>query len=71
MAYLEGWFVEPSHRGRGIGAALLSGAEERARESGCTEFASDTEIDNTAAAEAHRALGFVEAERVVCFRKTL
>jgi aminoglycoside 6'-N-acetyltransferase I len=38
---------------------------------GCTELASDTELENRASAAAHRALGFEEAGRVVCFRKAL
>lgn len=28
VGYLEGWYVQPSHRGQGIGRALLSAAEE-------------------------------------------
>lgn len=38
---------------------------------GCTEFASDTGIDNFYAQALHRALGFEETERVVFFRKVI
>lgn len=71
VAYLEGWFVESAARGRGVGAALVKAAEEWARAQGCTEFASDTEIDNTASASAHERLGFEEINRIICFRKEL
>lgn len=71
VAYLEGWFVEAEYRGRGVGALLLAAVEDWARAQGCTELASDTELHNTASQAAHRALGFTEVDRIVCFRKTL
>jgi aminoglycoside 6'-N-acetyltransferase I len=71
VAYLEGWFVESLSRGKGVGAALVRGAEDWARRQGCTELASDTEIDNAASASAHERLGFEEINRIICFRKAL
>jgi aminoglycoside 6'-N-acetyltransferase I len=71
VAYLEGWYVEPGMRRRGVGGALVRAAEEWGRSQGCTELGSDTEIDNTISAVAHRSLGFAEIERIICFRKTL
>lgn len=71
VAYLEGWFVEEAERGKGVGAALVNAAEDWGRAQRCTEFASDTEIDNAVSIAAHHALGFVEVERIVCFRKDL
>lgn len=71
VAYLEGWYVEPEARRQGVGRALVSAAEEWGRAQGCTEFASDTQIENTASAAAHAALGFEETERLRCFRKKL
>ena len=71
IAYLEGWFVEPEARGRGIGRALVAAAEEWARSQGCTEFASDTQSANDVSIAAHRALGFIDAGLVHCFRKDL
>ena len=71
VAYLEGWFVEAAYRGRGIGRSLVKAAEEWARTEGCTEFASDTELDNTLSASLHLAQGFEEVTRIICFRKTL
>jgi aminoglycoside 6'-N-acetyltransferase I len=71
VAFVEGWFVEPEHRGRGVGAALIAAAEEWGRASRCTELASDTQLWNDASIAAHHALGFEEVERLVCFRKSL
>ena len=71
VGYLEGWYVVPEWRRRGVGAALVAAAEDWARGQGCTEFASDAEIENAPGLAAHRALGFEETARVVNFRKTL
>lgn len=71
VAYLEGWYVSPAVRRSGVGAALVAHAEEWARTQGCTEIASDCELDNVVSAAAHRALGFDEVVRSICFRKTI
>ena len=71
VAYLEGWWVDVGKRRQGIGRALVRAAEEWGRAQGCSEFASDTEIDNEDSAKAHAALGFEEVERIRCFRKSL
>lgn len=71
VAYLEGWYVIPGARRRGVGRALIAAAEEWGRQQGCTEFGSDAVIDNEISAAAHRALGFTETARIRCFRKPL
>ncbi|HEX6513910.1 MAG TPA: aminoglycoside 6'-N-acetyltransferase, partial [Chloroflexota bacterium] len=71
VGFLEGWFVAQEHRRKGVGGMLVRAAEEWARDQGCAEFGSDTEIDNTVSIAAHKALGFEETERLVCFRKNL
>ena len=71
VAYLEGWYVEPTARNGGVGRALVSAAEEWARRQDCTEFASDAELDNEGSARAHVACGFEEVGRLRCFRKAL
>lgn len=71
VAYLEGWYVDPKARRRGVGRALVQAAEDWGRAQGCSEFASDTQIANTGSAAAHLALGFEEVEQIRCFRKRL
>jgi aminoglycoside 6'-N-acetyltransferase I len=71
VAYLEGWFVVPEARRRGVGRALVAAAEEWGRSQGCREFASDAESANVVSAAAHRALGFKAVGLVHCFRKHL
>lgn len=71
VGYLEGWYVAPGVRRRGLGRMLVRAAEDWAREKGCTEFASDTEVDNELSASAHEKLGFEEVEIIRCFRKRL
>ena len=69
VAYLEGWYVDPAARRQGVGRALVEAAEAWAEGLGCSEFASDALLENTASAAAHRALGFAETEQIRCFRK--
>lgn len=71
VGYLEGWYVEPAARRRGVGRVLVDAAEKWARAQGCTEFASDARPDNDASIAAHHALGFEDAGLVRCFRKDL
>ena len=71
IAYLEGWYVEPAARFRGVGRALMWAAEAWAQSQGCREFASDARFLDSASALAHTALGFTEVEQLRCFRKTL
>ncbi|HEU5163587.1 MAG TPA: aminoglycoside 6'-N-acetyltransferase [Thermoanaerobaculia bacterium] len=71
IAYLEGWWVEPEARRRGVGGELIAGVCEWARGRGCSALASDAELENAASHAAHQALGFEEAGRIVCFRKRL
>ncbi len=71
VGYLEGIFVHEAHRKQGVAAALLRACETWAKEKGCTEFASDCELDNTDSLRFHESLGFTEANRIVCFTKKL
>jgi len=71
VAYLEGWYVVPGARRKGVGRALIGASEQWAREQGCTEFGSDAVIDNEISAAAHKALGFSETGQIRTFRKQL
>jgi aminoglycoside 6'-N-acetyltransferase I len=71
VPFIEGWHVEPAFQRRGLGRALVAAAEARARAMGHHEIASDSDIENADGIAAHRALGYEEIERVVCFRRSL
>lgn len=71
VGYLEGIFVNPNYRKRGIAKELLRYSEAWAREKGCSEFASDCEIENIESYKFHLAMGFIECNRVICFKKDL
>lgn len=71
VPHVEGWYVDPLARGKGIGRALMAFAESWARDRGFTELASDTEPWNERSIAAHARCGFRETERLVKFCKTL
>ena len=71
VGYLEGVSVHKDHRHRGIAGRLVAECEQWAREKGCTEFASDCELTNTASLAFHLSVGFQEENRIICFRKEL
>jgi len=71
VPYVEGWYVEPDWRRRGVGGALMQAAEAWSRAGGYTELGSDTEEVNRLSRTAHAALGFEEVETLVIFRKPL
>ena len=71
VGYLEGIFVAEDYRRQGIARALLRACEGWAGEQGCSEFASDCELTNTESLLFHLKLGFLEANRIICFTKKL
>ena len=71
VAFLEGIWVAPPYRRRGVGRRLIAHAEAFAASRSFRELGSDTQIDNAASQAAHLAWGFSETERVVYFRKHL
>ena len=71
VGYLEGIYVIPSCRHQGIAGVLLAACERWAVKMGCTEFASDCELDNPESLAFHKSAGFTEANRIICFTKKL
>ena len=71
VGYLEGIFVRPEHRKKGYARELLTQCQLWAKEKGCGEFASDCELSNTESLKFHMAVGFSEANRIICFTKKL
>ena len=71
VGYLEGIYVADGYRKQGIAKDLLCACENWAKAKGCTEFASDCELDNTQSLQFHLNVGFEEANRIICFVKKL
>ena len=71
VGYLEGIFVRPEYRGRGLARRLLKACEDWTKERGCREFASDCELENDASLQFHLRMGFAEANRIICFVKSV
>ena len=71
VGYLEGIYVVRAYRHRGGAKQLRSACEAWAKSMGCTELASDCELDNAASAQFHLNVGFTEANRIICFTKKL
>ena len=71
VGYLEGRFVTQPCRNRGYARALLAACQDWARARGCTEFASDCELTNSESLAFHLRMGFLEANRIICFTKRL
>jgi aminoglycoside 6'-N-acetyltransferase I len=71
VGFLEGLYVVPPYRGRGLARLLNKALEDWAASLGCTEFASDVLLRNESGQRAHEALGYIETERVVFYAKRL
>ena len=71
VGYLEGIYVAEEYRKHGIARELLSACEIWAKKKGCTEFASDCELDNVQSLQFHLNVGFEEANRIISFTKKL
>lgn len=71
VGYVEGVFIKEAYRGGHIARTLLSLGENWSRESGCAEFASDCDLENTSSLKFHLRAGFEEAGRNIHFVKKL
>lgn len=67
----RGVYVKPAFRGQKIAARLVSACEDWAKQHGCRELASGCELGNAQSLAFHLHAGFSEANRVICFVKTL
>ena len=71
VGYLEGMYVKEAFRKHGYASQLMRACEDWARAEGCMEFASDCELGNEESLAFHLKLGFKEANRIICFAKSL
>lgn len=71
VGYVEGIYVKPAYRHKGIGRLLVTKGEEWAKSKGCREIASDILYHNTDSYNFHSKVGFREANRLICFIKDI
>lgn len=71
VGYIEGWYVEPHLREKGIGKKLARAAESWAISKGCKEMASDCFSNNKLSLKAHLAIGYKKTRGIIHFKKSL
>jgi len=71
VGYVEGLYVDPAHRGAGLGRALLDFGAGWFRDRGCRHMATDADIGNEPAQRLYEYLGFERKWTVVQFLKQL
>jgi aminoglycoside 6'-N-acetyltransferase I len=71
VAYVEGIYVQEGFRNKGGARELIHAAESWAKSKGLRQLCSDTELANQASIDFHKASGFEEAGRLVCFVKAV
>lgn len=71
VPYIEGWWVAPDLRQKGVGRALFAAIEAWCLQHGHVELGSDAEPANAVSFQAHVALGFEPTLRLQFFRKRL
>ena len=67
VGYIEGIYVKPDFRNKGIAKEFIGFAKKWSIEKGCSELASDCELSNNASRIFHNKIGFKEANTIVCF----
>jgi Acetyltransferase (GNAT) family. len=71
VVFLEGIFVLPAFRRRGIARKLCEAVAGFGSDSDCSELASNALLTNHDSHAFHAAAGFEETERVVFFRRRI
>ncbi|MFH1368062.1 MAG: aminoglycoside 6'-N-acetyltransferase [Elusimicrobiota bacterium] len=71
VGFLEGIYVRPGHRKKGIALRLVRAGELWAAARGCREMGSDTQINGRRSIAFHKAVGFRVVERQVVFMKKI
>jgi aminoglycoside 6'-N-acetyltransferase I len=71
VGYIEGIYVRPEFRKKGIAKKLIALAEKWTLEQGCTELGSDTELRNIESQKFHKRTGFTKSETIVHFIKKI
>ncbi len=67
ITYIEGIYVKPGFLKSGVGKELVEIGENWGKNKGCTEYASDTELNNQISIQFHKSVGFKEVKRSINF----
>ncbi len=71
VGYIEGIYIKPKLRHRGMAKKLVEHASHWFLVNGCKEMASDTEIDNVVSQGWHEAMGFSKVSVLVHYSKKI
>jgi len=71
VAYIEGVYVAPALRRRGIARQLVAAVEKWAASHGCSEVASDCLAANAESIRFHQSVGFDIAKELIHFRREI
>ena len=71
VGYIEGIFVKEEYRNKGIASKLIKNGELWAKQQGCKQMASDCELLNKGSIDFHTKNGYVEVNKIVCFKKEI
>ena len=69
--YLEGIYVEETHRSSGIGIELLHAGEQWLISKGCSQMGSDTSVLNAISKAFHTKAGFSEVATLIHYIKDI
>jgi aminoglycoside 6'-N-acetyltransferase I len=69
--FVEGIYVSPQLRRKGISKKLLNEGEKWLKSKGCTQIGSDIELSNDTSYQFHTNVGFKEANRLIAFIKDI
>ncbi len=69
VGYLEGIWADPDVRRAGLARELAERVLAWAAEHGYRDFGSDCALGNEISYAFHRAIGFEETDRIICFRR--
>ncbi len=71
VPYVEGIWVAPAWRRRGLARDLVAAGMAWGRSRGRSEIASDVQLANLVSQAVHGRLGFEETERLVTYRRDI